>query len=1149
MLAHPPFIMLRHIIGNNHTPKNIIYYNIMKNYQGLLNPYPIRFINTYLARIRYLLMILKTFCVLLVIGSLQLQAKSFSQQLSFKKKAAKIENAFRFLEEKTDYVVLYDLREVKHLKPIDLDIHNANVNQFLTQLLKGLPYSFSIEDKTILINKTKKASEKPTAKPATAIVSALVQQSLKGVVRGEDGTPLEGVSILEVSSGKGTSTNAAGTFELNVASYPTNLRFTLVGYETLTRNVTSAQALTIRLTPVVSDLDEVVVVGYGTQKKVNLTGAVDVVKSEQLTKQPVGQASAALQGAAPGLTVTQASGQPGKDNGTMRIRGIGTLGDANPLVLIDGVEGNINNVNTNDIASISVLKDAASAAIYGSRAANGVILVTTKRANSNDVSVDYNNYAGWQNPTDMTKMVDGLDHMLLLNEAYTNTGRSPLFTDKMIEEYKAGRTSNPDRYPNTDWQGLTMKNTAFMQNHYISAQGGTDKVKVLGSLGYFDQGAIIENTNFKRYNFRLNSDIQISEKLSTSFDYFFTRSEMKEPAQGAGLVFHWMRRIPANQAGILSTGQYGEGWNGDNSIAKARDGGLNQENPMTSIFNIDLKYRPIEGMTVNLVYSPKYEINHHKKFANSIQTYYWDGSKAFKNPQLNSLTEKYTQYWYNNLRAVLDYEKTFADDHNFKIMGGFQQEDQKDNMLQAYREIFLIPELQEIDAGNIENNLTKGNASEWALRSYFSRLNYDYKGKYLFEANARYDGSSRFAEGHKYSFFPSFSAGWRISQESFMEPLSPVLSELKVRASWGKLGNQNIGNYPFAAYYALGLNNYAFGGNISTGAALNNMANADIRWETTTVSNIGLDINLWRNLSITADYYYRKTTGILLELDIPLITGKKAPFQNAGVVENKGWDVTVAYNNTVGDFKYNAAVNISDVHNKVLDMRGVMRSGLTVNFEGHPIRSLYGYEAVGYFNSADEVSSSAKQFGNVAAGDIKYKDQNGDGKIDKADEIIMGSSIPRYSFSANLGAAYKNFDFAVFFQGVGKADGYLYGQGIMPFYEGGTVQEQHKDRWTPENATATFPRYAFNETNNTQNSTFWMKKAAYLRLKNITLGYTVPFNQAGKNPLRTLRVFASGQNLFTATSFWKGYDPEGPIGTGAWYPQMKVYSVGLSAKF
>lgn len=976
-----------------------------------------------------------------------------------------------------------------------------------------------------------------------------VQSKIIGSVKDDNGIPIIGATIINKSENITVRTNNNGEFEIsaqrgNILSI-SNVGFTI--QEITISDINQFYNIVLRAED--TSLEEVVVVGYGSQKKINLTGAVSVVKGEDLARQPVGQTSAALQGAAPGLTVTQSSGQPGRDNGGLKIRGIGTLGNANPLVLIDGIEGNINNVNSNDIASISVLKDASSAAIYGSRAANGVILITTKRGSEGGFSVNYNNYGGWQTPTDMTEMANGLDHMVLMNEAYTNTGKSPVFTEQMIEDYIAGVSTDSDRYPNTDWKKLTMKNNGFMQQHYLNISGGSDRVRVASSIGVFDQKGIIENTSFRRYNFRLNSDMNISEKLSSSIDLAFAKSELVEPSSGTTTIFHYIRRIPANQAGLLSNGTYGEGWNGNNPLAMARDGGLNQENPLDLMFNMDLKYKPFEGFTAQLVYSPKFLLNNRSTFINSIQTYYADGSKAYLTPQRNSMTERFDQTWYNNIRAVFSYDKLISDTHQITVLGGYQQEDQNDNYLNAYREMFLLPEFREINAGGNENQQNGGTSSQWALRSVFGRINYAFLGKYLFEANARYDGSSRFAKENQYSFFPSLSAGWRITEESFMQPLKSVITEAKVRASWGKLGNQNIGLYPFSAFVTLGGSNYNFGNSIFTGAALNSMANSEIRWETSEVTDIGLDLTLWNNLNISADYYYRKTDGILLQLDIPKILGLAAPYQNAGIVENKGWDFTANYRNSIGEFKYNLAVNLSDVRNKVLDMKGVLRTGLTVNHEGHPIGSLYGYEAIGYFQSVDEVTNSPNQFGTVAPGDIKYKDQNNDGVINQEDEIILGSPIPRYSYSANIGGAYKNFDFSLFLQGVGKADGYIYAQGIMPFYQGGTIQEQHKDRWTPTNPNAAFPRLAFNEANNIQNSSFWMKNASYLRLKNVSIGYTIPTLNIGNARVESIRIFATGQNIFTSTNFWKGFDPEGPISTGGWYPQMKVYSIGLNVKF
>jgi len=972
--------------------------------------------------------------------------------------------------------------------------------------------------------------------------------SISGNVTDDKGSPLPGVSVKVKGSSIVTITNEKGEFKLNVTDSNPTLVFSSIGFIAREIKVIDNQPLNVVMVEDLAKLNEVVVVGYGTQKKVNLTGSVSVVNGDDLSKRPVGQTSAALQGAAPGLTVRQQSGQPGRDGGSLLIRGVGTLGSAAPLVLVDGVETSIDNVSPNEIQSISVLKDASSAAIYGSRAAGGVILVTTKRASKDGFSVDYNAYGGWQLPTDMTKMVNGLDHMNMINEAYTNTGRSPLYTQAIIDEYTTGRLTNPDKYPDTDWEKLTLKTNGFMQSHHVNLSSSSEKVKILSSFGYLDQDGIIPNTNYKRYSLRLNTDLKLSEKFSSAMDLFLLRTDMIEPSAGTPTVFHWMRRIPANQAGLLSTGQYGEGWNGDNPIAKSKDGGLNLLSPVSTIINLDLKYKPVTWLTASVVYSPKFQIDHDKRFIDVVQTYNWDGSKSFATPTKNSLTESYSRSWYNNIRAVVTVDKDFNDTHHLTAIAGFQQEDQVDNYLSAYREVFLLPQYQEVNSGNKVNESTGGSSSHWALRSVFGRINYNYKNRYLLEANGRYDGSSRFASANKYAFFPSFSAGWRIDQEPFMNGINKFVSNLKLRASWGRLGNQNIGLYPFAAFVGLGNSNYTFDNQIITGSSLTNMANSEIKWETTTVSDIGLDLNLGTKFSLTADYYYRKTTDILLQLDIPKMLGLNAPFQNAGVLENKGWDLSFGYRDQVGEFKYNITFNVSDVKNKVLDMRGVQRTGLQVNHEGYPMNSLYGYEAEGIFMNAQEVSSHAKQFGIIAPGDIKYKDQNGDGKIDNLDEIIMGSHLPRLTYSSNIDLSFKNIDFSIFLQGVGKGDGYLFGQGIMPFYQGGTVQEQHKDRWTPDNTDAAFPRFAFNETNNIQNSTFWLKSAAYFRIKNIQLGYTIPASLL-KGKIKNFRVFASGQNLLTISDFWKGYDPEGPVGNGSWYPQMKVYNVGLNAKF
>jgi len=502
------------------------------------------------------------------------------------------------------------------------------------------------------------------------------------------------------------------------------------------------------------------------------------------------------------------------------------------------------------------------------------------------------------------------------------------------------------------------------------------------------------------------------------------------------------------------------------------------------------------------------------------------------------------------MRATVTASKTL-DEHSLKFLVGASREDFFTEWTNAFRDTYILPDYQVLNAGSALNQQATGSEEEWALQSLFSRLNYTYKGKYLLELNARYDGSSRFSTGNKYGFFPSASAGWRISEEGFMSGLKKVINEAKLRVSWGKLGNQNIGSYP--AITTIILESYTLGKQIVNTAALNTLANKLISWETTEEKNIGLDLTLFNNLSLTADYYRRRTSDILLALDIPLIVGVGKPFQNAGVVDNIGWELGLGYKGAINDFNYNLSFNISDVKNTIIDMKGINQTGLTVNREGYSIGSLFGYQAEGLFASDAEVAAHAKQFGTVKAGDIRYKDQNGDNLINEADKIVIGSTIPRLTFASNLGGSYKGIDLSVLIQGVGKANGYLAGPGILPFNVGGaiggTIREDNKDRWTPDNPGASYPRLAFGETNNEQVSTFFLKDASYVRVKNVQIGYTLPSRIAQKAALKRLRVFANGSNMASFDRFWKGYDVEAPVGAGNIYPQVKVYSFGLEATF
>lgn len=999
------------------------------------------------------------------------------------------------------------------------------------------------------------------------LLSAQQRTPVSGVVSDEQGLPLAGVTVtLGGTSNALTTTDESGRFGVDIVADAT-LVFSLIGYTPAEVSTAGNRQLRVVLTPSVSALDEVVVVGFGTTKKVNLTGAVTAVSGDEVAKRQVGQTSMALQGMAPGVTVTQSNGQPGTDGGAIRIRGIGTLNNSNPLVLVDGVVMSLDHVDVSTIESISVLKDAASSAIYGSRAANGVILVTTKRGKTGQFSLSYDAYVGQQRPTDLPKMVGGLDHMNLINEAHTNVGRSPLFSENDIRDYIANKTADPDRYPDVNWQDEVLTGSGIQQNHALGIMGGTEKLQFFGTFGYLNQTGIIENVNFQRYYFRLNTNIQINPKLRGSFDLYVRNNNRKSVADGShfatpaafsagtstGMIFGLMNKLPATQAARYSNGLWAEGQNGANPAAIIHEGGWWQQTSTPIAGNFALEYKPIESLTARVAYAPTYEQPVTRSFSNVIKTYDANGTRRFSVPAINELNEDAGNDRLDQIEATLTFTKDFGP-HNFSALGGYQYLTGINRGFKAFRDNFLFPDYQVLSAGSSENMRNGGSATDWTLISYFGRVNYDYLGRYLFEANIRYDGSSRFAQGNKWGTFPSFSAGWRLSEENFMAGTKSYLDDLKLRVSWGRLGNQEIGsNYPFAPVASLAPR-YVSGDEVRNGAAILNLANTDISWETTEMANYGVDIRLLRNLSITFDYYRKTTRGILLELSIPKTMGVGAPFQNAGVVENNGWDIQVDYSRTHGKFRYSATATLSDVRNKVVDIKGIQQTGTIVNREGYAMNSLFLLRSQGLLSAADfgadgNYLHAVPQFGVAAPGDIRYLDSDGNNIVNNNDREVLGSTIPRYTYGLNLSVGYGDFDLSGLFQGVGKRDGYLSGSAILPFLAGGTAYEYQKKRWTPETPNAEFPRYAFGENHNHQNTDFWMRSAAYLRIKNLQLGYTIPKTALQRIGVQGARLYISGENLFTFDSFWPGWDPEiSAASNGAYYPQVTTYNIGLNIK-
>lgn len=1069
---------------------------------------------------------------------MQVSGAAVAQRVSIDVNNVSMESVFKSIERQTGYAFVFNSGDIRQLK-VSLTFKNLTLEEALPICLAGQPFSYKVVENNVLIKKD----------PAVRSIPATGNQQRKvsGRVTDAEGFPLEGATVKVKGSGEAAVTDTEGRYSVTVGQGSQALIYSMMGYLTIEQPVNESTTINITLRSLISDLDEVVVVGYGTQRRENLTGSVSTIKGEALVSVPVTQTSQALQGLAPGMTVTQNFGSPGENTATIRIRGIGTLGNNNPLVLIDGVEGNINEIDPNIIENISVLKDAASAAIYGSRAANGVVLITTKRGGAaQGVTVNYRGMLGSQTPTNLPRLVNGEEYMMLTNESRINEGSAPIFSETFIEQYRQNRGS--EEFPDTDWYGESMRSSAFQSQHNLTLSGGYDRLSVFGSLGYMRQGGLIPNTSFDRYMLRLNTDYKISNTISANTDMSYVYGHQINPAEGTNSIFRMMSEIPPIYNVRFADGTWGDGWNGNNPLARATEGGTRTRDNSNLQINMKLNYNPTEALHFEGFYAPKILTLHNRQFVKQTE-FRRVGGPIEIIPARNYMNESFDKVIENNFRLLGSFTKQI-NDNEVKVMLGMEYTENNNRLFSAYRENFPFQEYEVLDAGSQVNWNNAGTAAEWALLSYYGRLNYNFKNRYLLEANVRYDGSSRFSQQRRFGWFPSFSAAWRISEEEFWN-VGEVLSELKFRGSWGQLGNQQIGNYPFASTVNLTNQNYSFNGVPMNGAALTDLANPTISWESSEMWNIGVDFGLFNNrLSGTFEYYDRMTRDILLQLPVPMMVGMNPSYKNAGAVQNKGWDFSLNYQDAIGKVRYGIGAMLSDVRNRVVDLKGTGPYNdefeRTTIREGHEINSFFGYVSNGLFQTMDEVNGAPAQFGNVQPGDIRYLDQNGDNIINADDRVVIGSTIPRYTYSLNLNAGLGPWDLTLFFQGVGKQDGIVMKRGDNISYAG-TYQTWELDRWTPNNPNAEFPRTTFVEPNNVRASDFFIRSAAYARLKNAQLSYSFSERVMEKLNVSRLNVFFSGQNLFTLTNYYRGFDPEAPSGAGLFfYPNTRVWTLGLN---
>ena len=1043
------------------------------------------------------------------------------------------------------------------------------------------------------------------------------KENFSGTIVDSTGEPIIGATVKVKGTTLGTVSDFDGRFQV-AAPAGSTLVITYVGYQA--KELKAAADMTITLIEDAKALSEVVVIGYGVQKKSVVTASIAKVSSEDLEGKTHLRAEDALKGLAAGVTVTSSSGQPGSKS-MIRIRGIGTINDSNPLYIIDGLATDQNGmelVNPYDIESVEVLKDAASGAIYGARAANGVILVTTKKGKQGKAQINYNFSYGWQSKWRKRDVVGATDYAILQNEKYINGGMAPLYADPYnLTDINGNKIVGNG----TDWQDLVFNDNAPIMQHDLSISGATEKLNYYLSMGYFQQEGIVGgnygHSNYDRLTLRSNNSY-------TLFDDSKERNFLNKLVLGANVSYMRVHNtsIDANSTwgSVLGSALYMAptlpvtvtGATADDMVAQFAKYDLfrdangdpytipgyfgsygEQNNPVAMLQgyptkNWSQKFMPKFTIDLQIWDNIKYH------FSYSAEQSFWgsDGAttqKFYLSGNNNSDHTYASAYKGNNstwqIENTLSYDKTIGA-HSFNVLLGQSATKFKGDELGGGRWDLVNPQKPSINystgdivysedaSGNITGasahfNVYGGPYTEHRLSSMFARVGYDFDERYMLQATVRRDGSSRFGSNNKYGVFPSFSLGWNIMNENFMEKTRSWLSNMKLRVSWGKNGNDNIGDFLYTTLTSMG-SNYYFGknSNMTIGSKANRLANPDLKWEESEQTDIGLDFGFFNGaLTFTADYFIKKTNGMIIEMPIPSYVGESKPFGNVGDMENSGFEFELGYRGHVGDFNYSIKGNASYLHNELKNLGNDTRflnyginqfsDGGTRAENGQPFPFFYGYKTAGVFQNTAEVNAYVNSEGNLIQpnaipGDLRFVDMNGDGQITSDDRTNIGNGTPDWTFGLNLGAEYKGFDFNLFLQGVAGVDVFdaTYRQDMVS----GNYPSWMLDRWSGEGTSNRVPRLALGDSKNWVCSDLYVQDGSYLRLKNISLGYTLPRSLTQKAKISRLRMYVMAENLFTWTKYW-GYDPE--IGSGSTslgvdygvYPQARTWTVGFNLSF
>lgn len=1105
--------------------------------------------------VKYLLMT-KLAIILSLIFSFQAFADNISaQNINIQLKNVTVEAALKTIEAQGAYRFVYKTETLPKNKTVSISAENVTLGYVMGKILQNTSLSYQFLNSSLVVIVPDEASKART---------------VNGKVTDADGNPLVGVSILEKGTSNGTASKDDGSFSLNVNGNSAILVFSSLGYQT--REQAAAGNMSVILEKTDAQMDQVVVVAYGTQRRANLTGAVSTIDfdKQSMNSRAISSVSSAMAGLASGVSVRQSNGLPrDNNNADLNIRGVGSLSNisAAPLVIVDGQVADINSVSPNDVASVSILKDAASASIYGSRASNGVILITTKtgKGTGGKVNFTYNNYVGWKKPTMIPDWAyNTIDHMKLINMVQLNDApdKAPWYSDADIAEWSEGIKTDPLKYPSTNWWDAIMQRD-MIQNHNITARGGSDKVNFYSSMDYYKDEGLIPNSGFRRLNFRNNLTYNVNKwlKLGNNITYISSKSDPVDVDD----IFQWFR---ANSPAIVPQapdGRYGApqlpnevSSNNPLRIAKQERGELKGNRFQGKVFGV---VTPLPGLSVTASY-----------FADIFQQFNWSGSEPadlwnFKTGEKTNDASGNVRTLRNNFQKserqitdlYADYTKAFGRHHGH-LLFGYNQEYFKSQGFGVARQGLLSYETPVLNAATGDITAPTGNASDYAIRSFFGRVNYDFDNKYLFEANLRYDGSSRFAPDRRWGLFPSASVGWMLSRENFFQPLTHVLTNFKIKASYGELGNNGIGNYDWQNFYSIV--KYPFNEVLSTGLIYTAFGNEQITWESTAVTNIGIDTRLFNKLDLTLSYYSKLTKSILTNLPIPATNGGiDAPLVNSAKVQNSGFEAEARYTQRFGKLNIYTALNFSYNKNRIVSYKddfiephGQNAAAWT---EGYPIGIFWVREVdhiIQTQQEIDDLKAAGYTFSPATPGpgDLLYKDTNGDKKINDDDRVLKGNPIPVYTYGGNITLEFAGADLSVYFDGVAKWDRYLNSSVYALAHNIGNFvfPTEYLNMWSPANTNTNIPKVYSGNTVNNQVSDFFLHKADYFKVRSLQVGYSLPLSLIRSIGLTKVRIFGNLENYFTRTQ-WPNLDPEMTRSTNddASYPLGKTASVGIQIGF